>query len=100
MPRKDSISVRRKELILVAVQLIAEHGFEWLSLARLAKAANATPAELRELFHDKKGLLAETLRALALKYEGNWRDQVQRAAAPIEKLKAMIAADFDPMIAN
>jgi len=100
MPRKDPKLERRKELILAAVSTIAEHGFDRLTMARVAKAAKVSPAELREYFRDKKELLAETLRALALKYEGIWRDKVHRAAAPIEKLKAMIEADFDPMVSN
>ncbi|MFM9842779.1 MAG: TetR family transcriptional regulator C-terminal domain-containing protein [Dongiaceae bacterium] len=88
------------ELIQAAVDTMAVHGFERLTMARVAKAAKVSPAELRDYFHDRKDLLAETLRTLALKYEGCWRDKVHRAAAPIEKLKAMIEADFDPMVFN
>ena len=100
MPRKDPKLERRKELILAAVSTIAEHGFDRLTMARVAKTAKASPAELREYFRDKRELLAETLRALALKYETRWRDKVHRAAAPIEKLKAMVEADFDPMVSH
>jgi TetR/AcrR family transcriptional repressor of bet genes len=100
MPRKDPKLERRKEIIQATVLTIAEHGFERMTLARVAKAAKATPEEMRSYFRDKKELLAETLRALALKYEVRWRDKVHRAAAPIEKLKAMIEADFDPMVSH
>jgi len=100
MPRKDSKLERRKELILVAINVIGEHGFERTTLARVGKAANASPAEMREYFRDQKEMLAETLRSLVLKYEGCWREKVDRAAAPIEKLEAMVEADFDPMVTN
>jgi AcrR family transcriptional regulator len=100
MTRKDPKLERRKELILATISVIGEHGFERTTLARVAKAANASPAEMHHYFHDKKDLLAETLRSLVLKYEGCWREKVNRAAAPIEKLKAMVEADFDPMVTN
>jgi TetR/AcrR family transcriptional repressor of bet genes len=100
MARKDPRLERRKELILVTISVIGEYGFERTTMGRVAKAANATPAEMRLYFRDKKDLLAETLRSLVLKYEGCWREKVHRAAAPIEKLKAMVEADFDPMVTN
>ena len=58
MPRKDPRLERRQELILAAVSTIAEHGFDRLTMARVAKTAKASPAELRKYFRDKKELLA------------------------------------------
>jgi AcrR family transcriptional regulator len=44
MPRKDPRLERRNELILAAVSTIAEHGFDRLTMARVAKTAKASPA--------------------------------------------------------
>ncbi len=53
MPRKDPKLERRKELILAAVSTIGEYGFDRLTMARVAKTAKVSPAELREHFRDK-----------------------------------------------
>jgi TetR/AcrR family transcriptional regulator, transcriptional repressor of bet genes len=100
MTRKDLREARRIQLLEATISSIAYNGFAKTTLNGVAKAAKLPPSLLRFYFRNKKELLVETLRHMALEYEASWRERVYRQTTPVARLDAMVDADFDPIMAD
>ena len=99
--RPDIKQSRRIELIEATIDSLAKHGFAEITLGQVAKAARLSQGIVNFYFRSKDALLVETLKYMAEEYERFWIAAVHRAGPnAADKLAAMIAADFDPVMAS
>lgn len=99
--RPDIKQSRRIELIEATIDSLAKHGFAEITLGQVAKAARLSQGIVNFYFRSKDTLLVETLKHMAEEYERFWIAAVRRAGpGAADKLAAMIAADFDPVVAS
>lgn len=98
-PRKASRDVRRQQLIGATITVLARKGYAALTIADVAREAGLSPGIVIFHFTTKDGLLAETLRFLALEYHNHWNMRIQEAgSAPAERLKALLLSDADTAV--
>jgi TetR/AcrR family transcriptional repressor of bet genes len=101
MGRLEAKESRRVQLIEATVDSLAKRGFSEFTLADVAREARLSQGIVNFYFRSKEALLTETLKFMAAEYEQFWTAAVRRAGPrPADKLAAMIAADFDPVIAS
>lgn len=63
--KKQNKDVRRAEIEAVAYELLAQQGYENISMLKIAKAAKASNETLYNWYGDKKGLFAAMIRGNA-----------------------------------
>lgn len=96
--RKDE---RRQQLIDATITVIARQGFAGTRLADVARQAGVSYGVVSFYFKTKDELLLATLQWLAAEYTQVWRKAVDRAGHdPVNRLRAIIEADFSPRIAS
>jgi len=96
--RKD---LRRQQLIDATIAVISRKGYTGTRLADVAAKAKVSYGVVSFYFKSKDALLLATLQSLADEYARVWREAVRQAGpSPADKLKAIVAADFAPDIAN
>ena len=101
MGRLEIKESRRVQLIEATIDALARHGFAEFTLAQVADAAGLSQGIVNFYFHSKEALLVETLKFMEAEYEQFWTTAVRRAGPrPVDKLAAMIAADFDPVMTS
>jgi TetR/AcrR family transcriptional repressor of bet genes len=101
MGRLDIKESRRVQLIEATIDSLAKRGFAEFTLAQVAQAARLSQGIVNFYFHSKEALLVETLKYMEAEYEQFWTAAVRRAGPrAVDKLVAMIAADFDPVMAS
>jgi TetR/AcrR family transcriptional regulator, transcriptional repressor of bet genes len=101
MGRLEAKESRRAQLIEATIDSLAKHGFSEFTLADVAQEARLSQGIVNFYFRTKEALLVETLKSMAAEYEQFWTAAVRRVGPrPADKLAAMIAADFDPVIAS
>jgi TetR/AcrR family transcriptional regulator, transcriptional repressor of bet genes len=101
MARLDIKESRRVQLIEATIDSLSKRGFAEFTLAQVAQAARLSQGIVNFYFHSKEALLVETLKYMEAEYEQFWTAAVRRAGPrAVDKLAAMIAADFDPVMAS
>ena len=96
--RKD---IRRQQLIEATITVIGRKGYAGTRLADVASQANVSYGVVGFYFKTKEDLLLATLQWLADEYTSVWRDAVAKAGpSPVDRLRAIIEADFSPKIAS
>lgn len=101
MARKDIKDFRRQQLIEATFDSIAKLGFAETTLADVAKQAGLSQGIVNFYFKSKQDLLTATLRHMVEDYYQRSAAAVRRAGpSPAARLDAMVAADFDPVIAS
>src|ERR1700692_2971734 len=122
MARLDIKESRRVQLIEATIDSLSKRGFAeftlaqvgqatrvslpkggvaWFALAQVPQAPRLSQGIVNFYFHSKEALLVETLKYMEAEYEQFWTAAVRRAGArAVDKLAAMIAADFDPVMAS
>jgi TetR/AcrR family transcriptional repressor of bet genes len=101
MGRLDVKESRRTQLIEATIDSLARHGFAEFTLAQVARTARLSQGIVNFYFRSKEALLAETLKYMAAEYEQFWTAAARRAGPhPADKLAAIIAADFDPVMTS
>ncbi|GAB0114629.1 betaine-aldehyde dehydrogenase [Acidisoma sp. C75] len=96
MSRRESEDLRRKQLIDMTVQVMAQVGFQATTLGLIAKQAGLSPGLVAHYFGDKDGLLEATLRNLASRLSRAASARLQAAATPRARLQAVIDANLAP----
>lgn len=92
---------RRQQLIDSTIDSIAKRGFADTTLADVAEGAGLSRGIVNFHFQSKDQLLVETLQVLADEYRDNWQKALRKAGgSPIERLVALVAADFEPAVCN
>ncbi len=101
MGRLDIKESRRVQLIEATIDSLSKRGFAEFTLAQVAQAARLSQGIVNFYFRSKEALLVETLKYMEAEYEQFWTAAVRRAGPrAADKLAAMIAADFDPVMAS
>lgn len=77
MGRNTNTRERREEIVRALVQVMARHGWEGASIARISRAARLTPGLVHYHFSDKREILLEAIAFL----EARAAERVQRRLA-------------------
>lgn len=91
---------RKEQLIKATIRSIAKHGLSVTTMATVAKEAGLSQGIINLHFQSKDRLLEETLRYVADEYRQIWLKAMEKntASSAAEKLKALVAVDFDKRI--
>lgn len=88
--------VRRRQLILAAIDSISKRGFSATTLSHISDGAKLSHGVVNYHFDSKESLYDETLGYLAKEHYDIWLDCMQNAAPdPAHQLAAIVDADFD-----
>jgi TetR/AcrR family transcriptional repressor of bet genes len=95
LPRTQSRTARRLQLIEATIQSLADRGFSRTTVTDVAARAGISHGLVLFHFQSKENLLAETLDFLAEEYQANWQAALASAGnAPEARILALIRADF------
>jgi TetR/AcrR family transcriptional repressor of bet genes len=99
---RDAIKeVRREQLMVATIDVIARKGFSELTLAEVAETAKLSTGIVNFYFKSKDALLTATLAHMVGEYQRYWRANVEAAGpSPAAKLTAMLEGDFQRLVAN
>ncbi|MDZ7749885.1 MAG: transcriptional regulator BetI [Halofilum sp. (in: g-proteobacteria)] len=97
----DRRDLRRQQLIDATITVIGRQGYAGTRLADVARQAKVSYGVVGFYFKTKEDLLLATLQSLAEEYTRVWREAVDRAGpSPVDRLRAIIDADFSSRIAS
>ena len=88
--------MRRRQLIEVTLDSLAEVGFTGTTLAQIAARANVSPGLVAHYFGDKDGLLVAAFRSLARRVGDLVRARLRLAHTPRGRIQAVIDANLAP----
>jgi betaine-aldehyde dehydrogenase len=94
--RDDLEETRRRQLIEVTIDSLADVGFVGSTLAQIASRADVSPGLVAHYFGDKDGLLAATFRTLARRVGLRVRARFALAHTPRGRIQAVIDANLAP----
>jgi TetR/AcrR family transcriptional repressor of bet genes len=99
---RDAIKeIRREQLIVATIDVIARKGFSELTLADVAETAKLSTGIVNFYFKSKDALLNATLAHMVGEYRRTWRANVDAAPpSPAAKITAMLESDFQRLVAN
>jgi AcrR family transcriptional regulator len=69
MPKIVDHAKRREEIALVACQVVAGHGFEQTTVARIARAAGYTTGMVAHYYESKQAIILAALRLMLIRIE-------------------------------
>jgi TetR/AcrR family transcriptional regulator, transcriptional repressor of bet genes len=95
-----AIGNRRMQLLNAAMRAIQDHGLQNLTLKKVTDIASVTPAVVSFHFANKQGLLAETLRHLAVEFDSQLQMRIEGVEDPREKLRCIVRMMLDEEIAS
>ncbi len=99
--RTASRDVRRKQLILAAIDSISKRGFSGTTLKHVTEGAKLSHCVVNFHFDSKETLYDETLGYLVREHYDLWQSCVARAGTePADQLAAIIEADFDNKVCS
>ena len=87
---------RRRQLIEVTIDSLAELGFIGTTLAQIAGRAGVTPGLVAHYFGDKDGLLDAAFRSLARRVGQQVRARLAQNSTPRARIQALIDANLAP----
>lgn len=91
--------VRRKQLIMAAMESIAKRGFSDTTLRHVTEEAKLSHGVVNYHFESKEALYDATLGFLAKEHHDLWLKYLEDAGPnPASRLKAMVRADFDTKV--
>jgi betaine-aldehyde dehydrogenase len=88
--------MRRRELVEVTIDSLAEVGFIGTTLAQIAARAGVSPGLVAHYFDDKDGLLDAAFRSLARRVGTQVRARLRLVATPRGRIQAVIDANLAP----
>ena len=99
---RDAIKeIRREQLIVATIDVIARKGFSEFTLAEVAATAKLSTGIVNFYFKSKDALLNATLTHMVGEYRRTWRANVDAAPpSPAAKITAMLESDFQRLVAN
>ncbi len=95
-PREPLEDVRRRQLIDVTIDSLAEVGYTGTTLAQIAARAGVSPGLVAHYFGDKEGLLEATFRALVRRVGDQVRSRLREVGNPRARIQAVIDANLAP----
>ncbi len=87
---------RREQLLDVAADLFAQHGYARATTAELAKAAGVTEPIIYRHFKSKKNLFIALIERTGQRTLEQWEGEIEDAADPAERLRRLIGDN--PMV--
>ncbi len=94
--REPVEEMRRRQLIEVTIDSLAELGFVGTTLAQIAGRAEVSPGLVAHYFGDKDGLLAAAFRSLARRVGDQVRARLRQVHTPRGRIQAIIDANLAP----
>ncbi|MDE1924381.1 MAG: transcriptional regulator BetI, partial [Gammaproteobacteria bacterium] len=88
--------MRRRQLIEVTIDSLAEVGFTGTTLAQIAARAEVSAGLVAHYFGDKDGLLVAAFRSLARRVADQVRARLRHAHTPRGRIQAVIDANLAP----
>jgi betaine-aldehyde dehydrogenase len=88
--------MRRRELVEVTIDSLAEVGFVGTTLAQIAARAGVSPGLVAHYFDDKDGLLDAAFRSLARRVGSQVRARLRLVGTPRGRIQAVIDANLAP----
>jgi betaine-aldehyde dehydrogenase len=99
-PVEDSPSpieeTRRRQLVEVTIDSLAELGYVGTTLAQIAVRAGVSPGLVAHYFGDKDGLLDAAFRSLARRVGDHVRARLRQVSTPRGRIQAVIDANLAP----
>jgi betaine-aldehyde dehydrogenase len=95
-PRDELEESRRRQLIEVTIDSLAEVGYVGSTLAQIASRADVSPGLVAHYFRDKDGLLVASFRTLARRVGQRVRARFALAHTPRGRIQAVIDANLAP----
>jgi betaine-aldehyde dehydrogenase len=95
-PLPSTEETRRRQLIEVTIDSLAEVGFVGTTLAQIASRAGVTPGLVAHYFDDKDGLLDAAFRSLARRVGSQVRARLRQVSTPRGRIQAVIDANLAP----
>src|SRR5450755_1514043 len=87
---------RRRQLVEVTIDSLAELGFVGTTLAQIAARADVSPGLVAHYFGDKDGLLDAAFRSLARRVGNQVRARLRRVSTPRGRIQSIIDANLAP----
>jgi betaine-aldehyde dehydrogenase len=87
---------RRRQLVEVTIDSLAELGYVGTTLARIAARAGVSPGLVAHYFGDKDGLLDAAFRALARRVGNHVRARLRQVGTPRGRIQAVIDGNLAP----
>ena len=87
---------RRRQLVEVTIDSLAELGYVGTTLAQIAARAGVSPGLVAHYFGDKDGLLDAAFRALARRVGNHVRMRLRQVSTPRGRIQAVIDANLAP----
>jgi len=87
---------RRRQLIEVTIDSLAELGYVGTTLAQIAVRAGVSPGLVAHYFGDKDGLLEAAFRSLARRVGLHLRARLRQVGTPRGRIQAVIDANLAP----
>lgn len=88
--------MRRRQLVEVTIDSLAEVGFVGTTLAQIATRAGVSPGLVAHYFDDKDGLLEAAFRSLARRVGIQVRSRLRLVGTPRGRIQAIIDANLAP----
>src|ERR1700674_5663350 len=99
-PHEPAEDDRRRQLIEVAIDCLAELGFVGTTLAQIAGRAGVSTGLVAHYFGDKDGLLEAAFRTLSRRVHDGVRARLRLAHTPRGRIQAVIDANLAPQEFN
>jgi betaine-aldehyde dehydrogenase len=87
---------RRRQLVEVTIDSLAELGYVGTTLAQIAARADVSPGLVAHYFGDKDGLLDAAFRSLARRVSNQVRARLRLVSTPRGRIQAVIDANLAP----
>jgi betaine-aldehyde dehydrogenase len=87
---------RRRQLVEVTIDSLAEVGFVGTTLAQIAARAQVSPGLVAHYFDDKDGLLEAAFRSLARRVGTQVRNRLRQVSTARGRIQAIIDANLAP----
>ena len=87
---------RRRQLVEVTIDSLAELGYVGTTLAQIAARADVSPGLVAHYFGDKDGLLDSAFRSLARRVSNQVRARLRLVSTPRGRIQAVIDANLAP----
>jgi AcrR family transcriptional regulator len=84
---------RRRQLLEVAAELFAQHGYRGTTTAKLAEAAGITEPILYRHFKNKHDLFVTLIDEVSRDVISAWQEALDGVAEPIERLRVLLAGN-------
>ncbi|MCH8166641.1 MAG: TetR family transcriptional regulator C-terminal domain-containing protein [Proteobacteria bacterium] len=97
--RAENAAKRRRQIIEATIRSVVGNGLAGTTLATVSAEAGLSQGVAVFYFHNKQTLLGEVLRHQYEIYQETWqRALAQAGGRPIDRVIALIRADFDPRV--